>query len=411
MQSGQNTRSLEPIALSPEIDSRARHSVLGTSEWSALFSHYLGAPMLPGHRIKRLLNGREIFPDMLAAIESATRSIEFISFIFWRGRVTERICDALIERAEAGVQVRVLLDSVGSRWFGNAALARLQKSAVEVRMFNPVPHWKFWRMSSRNHRKILVVDNRVAYTGGVGIADEWDGDADQPDRFRETHFRITGPAVALMKGAFFANWAAIGGRLPDPLEALPIHSERASGAPAAVVPSSSSEQWSKTALLLRLLVRGAAESLTIVTPYFVPGALLAEDIARAARRGVRTRIYVSGKRTDHLLPRFAGRRYYAALLDVGVEILEYDRTLMHTKLVIVDDRFVCFGSPNVNQRSQYQDEEIAVVCRDEPLIRTLHDDLAEDRKHCTRIDLKEWGNRSSLQRLLEWLASGFEAQS
>jgi cardiolipin synthase len=385
--------------------------VLEAADWSALFSHYLGVPMLPGHSIERLLNGREIFPDMLAAIESASRSIELISFIFWRGKISERFCDALIERADRGVSVRVMLDAVGSRWFGNRLLGRLEESAVELRMFSPVPNWKFWRMGSRNHRKILVVDNRVAYTGGVGIADEWDGDADQPDHFRETHFRITGPAVAQMKGAFYANWAGVGGRLPEPLESLPIHSLNAPGIPAAVVPSSAAEQWSKTALLFRLLLRGAAESLTLVTPYFVPGQLLASDIANAARRGVETRIFISGRRSDHLVPRWAGRRYYADLLKVGVEILEYDLTLMHTKLVIVDDRLVCFGSPNMNQRSQYQDEEIAVLCQDESLVDTLHRDLDFDRRHCRRIDPDRWAQRPAWQRLLEWAAAPFEAQS
>ena len=155
-------------------------------------------------------------------------------------------------------------------------------------MFSPVPNWKFWRMGSRNHRKIVVIDSKLAYTGGVGIADEWDGDADRPDRFRETHFRINGPAVALFKGAFFANWAGTGGRLPEPLESLPIIRPDTAGIPAAVIPSSAAEQWSKTALLFRLLMRAAAESLVIVTPYFVPGKLLASDIANAARRGVGT---------------------------------------------------------------------------------------------------------------------------
>ncbi len=401
----------EAPAFTPELHASRPREPLDTPAWSTLFSHYLGAPMMPGHSIERLRNGRDIFPDMLEAIASATRSIELISFIFWRGRIAESFCDALIERADAGVQVRVMLDAVGSRWFGNKLLTRLEDSAVELRMFSPVPNWKIWRMGSRNHRKILVIDSKLAYTGGVGIADEWDGDADRPDRFRETHFRITGTAVGLMKSAFFANWAGIGGRLPEPLESLPIIQPDPAGAPAAVIPSSAAEQWSKTALLFRLLIRSSAESLTLVTPYFVPGRLLAGDIANAARRGVRVRLYVSGRRSDHLIPRWAGRRYYADLLAVGVEILEYDLTLMHSKLVIVDDRIVCFGSPNLNQRSQYQDEEIAVVCQDESLVRTLQGDLDDDRKHCSLIDPGTWATRPLWQKLLESSASLVEAQS
>jgi len=397
--------------MSPEIDSSASRAALDLDEWSTLFSHYLGISMLPGHSIERLLNGREIFSDMLATIRSASNSIELMSFIFWRGGVSERFCDALIDRADQGVRVRVMLDAIGSRWLGNRLLSRLEESAVELRVFSPVPNWKFWRMSSRNHRKILVVDNRVAYTGGVGIADEWDGDADHSGGFRDTHFRITGPAVALLKSAFFANWAAIGGRLPEPLESLPIHSGDTGGVAAAVLPSSAAEKWSKTALLFRLLTRAAAESLVLVTPYFVPGALLAQDIENAARRGVRTQIYVSGQRSDHLLPRWAGRRYYASLLEAGAEILEYDLTLMHTKLVIVDERLICFGSPNINQRSQYSDEEIAVLCQDPALVESLAGDLELDRKHCRRIDAEAWRQRSFGQRLLERLAGLIEAQA
>lgn len=380
-----------------------KNNGVSSVEWSALCRHYLGAPLELGHDIRRLRNGAEIFPAMLESIRSANRSIEFLFFIFSDGGIARKFCDALIERAEKGVQVRVLLDAVGSKALGNDLIGRLKQSPVKLEVFHPVSSWKIWRLSSRNHRKILVVDSRVAYIGGVGIDDNWTGDGGKPSDFRDIHFRMTGPVVGQARAAFFNNWASAGGLLPDPLDQVPIHSHPSGGTSAAVVASSAGSVHARVTLLFQLLLRCARHSVQIVTPYFVPGWWLTEELRQACRRGVTTRLMVSGKRSDHLFPLWAGRESYSSLLESGAIIDEYDLTLLHTKLVIVDERIVMFGSPNMNQRSQTLDEELAVITHDEELARQLLDDTDQDRRHCRRIDPERWAHRSMAMRASEKL--------
>lgn len=399
---------------------------LSDGHWKMLFEHALGVSLRPGHTIECFRNGKEIFPPMLHAIESAQRSIEFLFFVYWGGDVAQRFCDALVARAEAGVRVRVLLDGVGSAPMPRSIRRRFEASPVELRVFHPIPHWKFWGTASRTHRKILVVDGKVGFTGGVGIAEEWTGEADRADRFRDTQFELTGPAVAELRAAFHANWAAAGGRLPDPLDVpLGAHGsgrdssieKQASGDCArltdlrcGVLAATSAEECSEIALLFQLLVIGARSTLDIVTPYFVPGPALCADLCAAARRGVQVRIMVSGRQTDHRLPRWAGHRYYQKLLDVGVEILEYDTTLQHSKAVIVDRRVVSIGSPNMNQRSMCLDDEIAVLALDRDLADRLLNDFERDCQRCRIIDPEQWPRQGIVRRLRERWASIFEAQ-
>lgn len=383
---------------------------LTSVEWSALTSHYLGAPLESGHDVARFQNGSEIFPAMLASIRMATHSIELLSFIFSDGEIADRFCEALIERARAGVRVRILLDALGSKAMSNQLIARMQDSEMELLIYHPISSWKFWRTTSRNHRKILVVDSRVAYTGGVGIADQWAGDGNHAGSVRDTQFRITGPGVGLLKGAFFSNWASAGGRLPDPLDPTPTTSAPQDGIKAAVVPSSTASKYSRAALMFQLLTRCAEHSLQIVTPYFVPGSPLLGELEHAAKRGVDVRIMVSGKHNDHWLPLFAGRACYQQLLDAGALIEEYDLTLMHSKLVIADEKMLMFGSPNINERSQSLDEELAVLCHDRKLAAQLLADVQADRAHCRKIEGSQWAQRPFMHRAAEALAGAFSAQ-
>jgi len=376
--------------------------------WKERLRHVLGVRFEPGHSIGILRNGDEIFPGMLDAIECAEHSIECQSFIFWKGEIAERFCRALVERAAAGVRVRIVLDGVGSAPMPSRLRKQFERSAVDVRTFHPVPHWKFWGLDTRTHRRILAIDGKRAFTGGVGIAEAWTGDADDADHFRETQFEITGPAVGALRAAFFASWAAAGGAFPADIH-IPGPT-RSTGVGAAVVASQGAEEWSKAALMFQGLVRLADERLEIVTPYFVPGSALAEALVSAARRGVQIRIMVSGRNTDHRLSRWAAQRTYRELIDAGIEIHEYDRTLLHTKAVIVDRRLCCIGSPNMNQRSQRLDDEIAVLVDDPKLADELLGDFDADRAACRIIDRETWSRRGVVQRLREWWAGRLEAQ-
>jgi len=346
---------------------------------------------------------------MLDAIRAARRSIEFLFFIYWGGEIGEQFCDALIERAKAGVRVLVIFDGFGSKPMPRELRERFRASPVQTRTFHPLPHWKFWNSAARTHRKILTVDGIRAYTGGVGIAQEWTGDADGPRHYRDTQFEIQGPAVADFRAEFFQTWAATGGRTPDQLD-CPDQLHIPAGVPAAVIASTGAQRWAEIALMFQCLVRAAQASLLIVTPYFVPGPVLLDELLATAERGVAIRIMTSGAQNDHKLALRAGQRLYVELLEAGVELFEYDRTLLHSKAVVVDRRFCCIGSPNMNQRSQSLDDEIAMIAADPELASELLADFEADLEHCRTIRARQWRHRGFGQRLGERLASMLEAQ-
>ena len=387
------------------------NSSVSDDAWSAATRFHLGSVFETGHDIRRLVNGDEIFPAMLASIRSATRSIEFLSFIFQDDSISETFCDALINRANAGVRVRVIMDAFGGKAALNSLISKMEKNGIQVEIFHPISSWKFWRTSCRNHRKILVVDNRVAYIGGVGVSELWTGCGDSPSSCRDTHFRVTGPAVAHFKAAFLTNWASAGGKLPDPTDDIPLSTpRRGMNELAAVVPSSSASQYSTVSLLFQLLIRCTTKSLHIVTPYFVPGSVLIKELTNASRRGARIDIMLSGNHCDHRSALWAGRSCYQPLLNAGINIYEYDRTLLHTKAYIVDEHLVALGSPNMNQRSQTMDEEIALLALSSRLASEMLYDMEQDRAFCRQIESEKWSKRPIHNRLIENTAAMFSSQ-
>jgi len=383
---------------------------LGIHDWAQRLEAAVGVVLRSGHKVTPFRNGVEIFPRMLRAIASASVSIEFLFFIYQDGEVAHEICDALIDRAESGIRVKVLLDGFGSKPMPKSIRQKFNESAVDLQVFHPLPQWKFWATDARTHRKILVVDGKLGFTGGVGISHEWSGDAEGPNQFRDTQVSVRGPAVASLRAAFFGNWAAAGGRLPENLD-VPGHSVPFEGGTwAGVLAATGATQWSEIALLFQLLTLHARRTLDIVTPYFVPGPALAADLANAAKRGVDVRIMTSGRNTDQRMSRWAGQRYYSNLLSAGARIFEYDRTLQHVKAVVVDQRMVCIGSPNMNQRSTSQDDEIALLTFDRSLANELRADFKADLSDSRSIDGKKWASRGFIRRARELAASVLEAQ-
>lgn len=383
---------------------------LGASEWSALTRHYLGAGLEPGHDIAALQSGYQSLLTMLESIRSATQSIEFLSFDCSKGSVAERFCEALIERAQDGVDVRVVLDALGGRALGDALISKMRDSRVELLFYRPNSSWKFWRKTRRNHLKMLIVDSRVGYTGSGDISTKLASNCNHAGGFRDTQLRITGPTLGQLKAAFVEKWASAGGRLPDPLDRVPVQSSHAREIPAAVIPTSTASGRSRAALMFQLLVRGSSQSLQVVTPFFVPGTSLLRELQQASKRGVDVCILVCGKHNDHWLPRWAGQSCYEALLESGVDVEETDLTLMRSKLVIVDERLTMFGSPNVTQRSRSLNEGIGVICHDRKLARQLLDEIDAERAHSRCIDPRSWNQRSLIMRLREAFASTFTPQ-
>ena len=393
-------RSLDRLtALVDDYDShRYRHALESA----------LGVPFVDGNRVTVLQNGDEIFPAMLGAIRRAEERIDFLTFIYWQGDIAADFAGALSEKARAGVEVRVLLDAYGARKIGRTLQDEMAEAGVSIRWFRPLSTWRVWRSDKRTHRKILVVDGRVGFTGGVGIADQWTGDARNPDEWRDTHMALEGPAIRGLNAAFLDNWNAAGDW--DWHEPAPLTDALDGGVPVQVVRASSTVGWSDTATLLRSLVSVARVRLLLVTPYFVPDALLQKLLAEAVDRGVDVRLMLPGPHCDQQISRFAGHTSIAPLLDAGVKIWLYQKTNLHAKLVMVDGTLSCIGSANLNHRSMGKDEECCAVVLSREIAGQLENRFIEDCAESETLELDRWEKRSAWVRLRERAARLFVEQ-
>ncbi|MBL29027.1 MAG: cardiolipin synthase B [Rhodospirillaceae bacterium] len=369
----------------------------------------LGIPFFDGNRIDVLKNGVEIFPAMLDAIREARESIEFLTFVYWQGDIAVRFAEALADRARAGVAVRVLLDSFGARPMRDTLIETMTEAGVDVRWFRPLETWRVWTIDNRTHRKILIVDGRVGFTGGVGIASEWEGDARDVTEWRDSHFRITGPAVHGLRGAFLGNWAESGGEMRSLADHVP-RLERAGEARLQIVRSTASIAWSDVTTLFDLMSEIARKQLRIATAYFVPDDDMVQHLVDAAGRGVTVQIMLPGAHSDQRVSQLAGEAEYRALLEGGVDIRSYEKTMLHTKIVTVDGELACIGSPNANERSMRQDDEVAVVVSHPETVAVLDRHFDEDLAHCQDIDLDAWKDRGIGQRLLETAMQPFRRE-
>ncbi len=362
------------------------------------FESLLGVPFTHGNSIERLLNGNAIFPAMLDAIAQAESTIEFLTFVYWTGDIADRVAGALAERAHAGVRVRVLLDAIGSAQMRAELTERMESAGVEVRHFRP-PSWRFWETLHRTHRKVLVCDDQIGFTGGVGIAEEWEGDASGPHEWRDTHFRIEGPAVSGLRAAFYGNWIEEVDIERDDL--IATDHAMPGEARVQVVRSTASYAWSDAALVLRACLLAARRSIDLTTAYFVPGEASVRALCAAAERGVRVRVLIPGPYADQRVVRVASQDVYAPLLEAGVEIWNYQRSMLHAKVMTIDGVLATVGSSNFNQRSMSQDDEVCVQVLDRDFVGTLDRDFENDLADSVRIDLTRWRRRDGFQRLKE----------
>lgn len=372
----------------------------------------LAIPFSSGNRVEALRNGNEIFPAMLTSIERAKASIDFESFVFWKGNIATRFVRALSEAARRGVQVRVLLDAVGSMPMTADDRGFLVESGVRFVSFRPIARWRFWEVDHRTHRKILVCDDE-GFTGGVGIGEEWTGDARAPDEWRETHFRIRGPAVALLRATFLEHWvegfamgdaSELARTLTPPARVRP-EAEDPGSCLVQVVPSAAAVGWSRVELVLHCLLANARRRVRITTAYFVPDDSLLGQLCSAAHRGVEVEILLPGTHTDQRSSQLAGEDVYARLLESGVRIYRYEPTMLHTKVVTVDGELSLIGSANFNHRSLLKDDEICLNVLDRDLTARLDRDFDADRAEARAVDASErWDRRSIPQRIGESLA-------
>ncbi len=341
---------------------------------------------------------------MLDAIASAEHSVEFLTFVYWRGEIAERFARTLAEAAKRGVQVSVILDAFGAKTISSAALRILESAPIEVRWFRKIRPWRLLRSGHRTHRKVLVVDRRVGFTGGVGIADEWCGDARNPDEWRETHFRIEGPAVLGLWSAFVGNWFEIEADFPKgdaPTEPLAPAGE----ASIQVIRSTASYGLSDVAMVFHGLISRASARIRITTPYFVPDPVFVELLRERIAAGVSVEILIPGPHIDSDLVRLARTDPLIELLRAGATIWYFQPTMIHAKIMTIDGQVACVGSANLNGRSLRQDDELLLTIIDEELARRLDEDFAADTERAERMSLERARRRPRWRRALERLVA------
>jgi cardiolipin synthase len=360
----------------------------------------LGPSILPGNHVTDLENGDEIFPAMLDAIRGAKHTITFETYIYWSGRVGKQFADALSERARHGVKVNVTIDWVGSVSMDEAQLKEMEEAGVHVERYRPLHWYNLARMNNRTHRKLLVVDGTVGFTGGVGIGDPWQGRAQDPDHWRDMHFRIEGPVVAQMQAAFNDNWIKTTGRILNGAEYVPPL-QRTGDMDAHLFISSPAGGAESMHLMYLMSIAAAQHSIDLDAAYFIPDELITKALVAARHRGVRIRIVTPGKNTDSDAARMASKAGWGPLLLAGVEIYEYEPTMFHNKLLIVDRELVSVGSTNFDLRSFQLNDEASLNVYDhafaERMTKVFEDDLIPTK----RYTYETWKKRPLKEKLFE----------
>ncbi|MET7290267.1 phospholipase D-like domain-containing protein [Streptomyces sp. NPDC005573] len=360
----------------------------------------IGVAATEGNELLPLRNGDEIFPAMLGAIRSARHTIDMMTFVYWRGRIARDFAVALADRARSGVRVRLLLDGFGAKEIEPELLDLMTGAGVQVAWFRKPAWLSPFRQNHRCHRKALIVDEHTAFTGGVGIAEEWCGDARDAGEWRDTHVQVRGPAVDGVAAAFAQNWAESHDELFDDRDRFTEHPQ-AGSAVVQVVRGSASIGWQDMQTLIRVMLNSAEERFRLATAYFAPDGYFIDLLCATARRGVQVEILLPGPHTDQRACQLAGQRHYARLLEAGVRIRQFQPTMMHAKIITVDSVASLIGSTNFNRRSMDHDEEVMLAVLDEDFTASLDRDYDADLERSTDIDLTRWRRRAVLQRAKE----------
>jgi cardiolipin synthase len=371
--------------------------------------HLVQPGLLPSNRVSSLINGNQIFPAMLEAIRNADRSITLETYIYWSGSVGQQFAEALAERARAGVKVHVLVDWVGARKLDTYQFDMMREAGVELYRYNPLVWYNLARLNHRDHRKLLVVDGKVGFIGGVGIADQWLGDADSPGHWRDSQFRVEGPVVGQMQAAFMDNWMKTSARVlhgPDYFpELLPAGDHY-----AQVFKSSPREGTESVRLMYLLSIAAARKNLRLSVPYFVPAGLTIRELVEARERGVDVEIIVPGARTDAPIVRYASRAQWGKLLKAGVKIYEYQPTMYHCKMMIVDDVWVSVGSANFDTRSFRLNDEANLNVFSPAFAAEQIRIFEADKQKAREYTYAEWKRRSLWKRFMEHVTAPFRSQ-
>ena len=385
----------------PKITERIEHHYgIADPQFQRSMGVLLGPPLVDGNRVDTLLNGRQIFPAMLSAIRSAKKSITFETYIYWSGKVGKQFAAALVERAKSGVHVHLLLDWVGSSKMDESLLDSMRAAGVAIEKYHAPKWYTLSKLNNRTHRKLLIVDGKVGFTGGVGIADEWDGNAQDPDHWRDTHFRIEGPAVSQMQAAFIDNWVKVTGVILDGPDYLPAESPV--GKDLAQMFKSSREGGSESMQLMYLLsIVSATRSIDLAMAYFVPDELSESALVDAMKRGVKLRMILPGPYTDTEVLRQASHAKWGRLLRAGAEIYEFEPTMFHCKVMVVDGLWSSVGSTNFDNRSFRLNDEANLNVFSAEFADRQTVIFNEDLKRSRRVSYEEWQNRPWTEKVSE----------
>jgi cardiolipin synthase len=353
-----------------------------------------------GNRVTVLTNGDEFYPAMLDAIRSATRSINMECYIFQPGEVADRFIDALAERARLGVNVTIVADWIGSFSLYGRPLRRLRKARCRIEWYQRIEWHRLSRLNNRTHRELLIVDGRIAFVGGAGIADWWAHTSRRRGRpWRDTMARVEGPIVAALQGVAAENWLECCGEILTGSEYFPNLEPRGQTT-AFVIKSSPSDRATASRVAFQLLMEGADHHVRIQTPYFLPDRALRKALVQVARRGVAVSVIVPGRITDQRWVRLASRRMWGELLRAGVRIYEYQPAMTHAKVLIVDELWSVIGTTNIDNRSFEHNDEINLAMRDPEVAARLLRDYEADSRACEEITLERWQHRPWWEKIV-----------
>ena len=368
-----------------------------------------GAPLATGNKVEVLRNGVQFFPSMIAAIRGARKTINLEFYIYWDGEVGRMFAEALAERARAGVHVKIILDAVGSMTMSGSLIEFMRRNGIDAEWYHPLRWYTVSRYNHRTHRKLLIIDGHIGFSGGAGIADDWLGDADSKEHWRDTMVRVEGPVVTQMQSAFMDNWIKSRGELLTGLDYFPTI-EPAGSHITQVIKSSPSEGSSTVKLLYIISVVSATKSIFISNAYFLPDRDTLRALEGAVRRGVDVRVIVPGEFTDVPFVRQASRWHYDVLLRRGIRMFEYQPTMMHAKTMVVDGLWTTIGSSNFDDRSFRLNDEVNVNVYDAGIAAQMEAMFYDDLEQSQEITLRKWFRRSWVDKLKETIAGRFKPQ-
>jgi cardiolipin synthase len=375
--------------------------------WRRIVDGGLGVPATDGNRVDVLRNGDEIFPAMLQAIHEAQRTVDMLTYVYWTGDIARQFAAALCERARAGVRVRILLDAIGAAAIDRDLIDEMNDAGCHCEWYRPPTTWKVWETDHRTHRKILVCDGTVGFTGGVGIAEEWEGDARHPGEWRDTHVRVRGPAVDGLRAAFVTNWRETGEPLFDDRDQFVEH-DRDGDALVTVLRCPAQIGWTDLHTMFGLLIDQAQERIRLTTAYFVPDEQTVDRLVGAAQRGVDITLLLPGRHADKRVVQLAGEKEFEPLLSAGVDIWCYQRSMLHAKVMTVDGCIATLGSGNLDQRSMRLNDECNVILLDRQLTALLDEHFDDDLAVSEQVHTGRWEDRGQAQRTAEAVTNIFD---